>query len=158
MSLVTPSRILATDEAHKAYNYLCKARKVDIDLKKEREQRGTVIFQDTPQAFFVAAVIGHLLQGGKRYQANGKRSELLQRAEQWDRPDREILRNAFTFLAKLEYGVKEPDDVLQVIAELAETGIRHIWKEVDTKGFFDFNGRILQMRNLGKEEAPRVPK
>jgi hypothetical protein len=123
---------------------------VDIELKKEREQRGTVIFQDTPQAFFVAAVIGHLLQGGKRYEAPGKRSELLQRAEQWDRPDREILRNAFTFLGKLEYGVKEPDDVLQVVAELAEVGIRHIWKEVDTKGYFDFNARISQLRDLSK--------
>lgn len=150
MSLVNPSRILATEEAHKAYDYLCKARKVEVELKKEREQRGTVIFQDTPQAFFAAAVIGHLLQGGKRPQISGKRSELLQRAEQWDRPDREVLKNAFTFLAKLEYEAKEADEVLQVVAELAEVGIRQIWIEVDTKGFFDFEARIAQLRGMNK--------
>ena len=145
--LVSRSRVLATEEAHKCYDYLCKRREVTPELRKEKEQRGTIVFQDTPQAFYVAVIVGHLLQGGDRYQVKGgKPRELLQRAEQWDRPEKETLRNAFTFLAKLEYGVKEQDDVLQVVAELSERGIRQIWQEVDTKGFFDFGERIKRLR------------
>ncbi len=143
--LVTPAIIYATAEAHECYDLLCGTRQVeDPELKKKQIR----IFSDTVQAFYCAAVIGHNLQQGTRYIVKDKatkRKGLLQR-QQWERKEKSDLRKALTFLVNLEYGVSEGDEVLQVVTELAEAGIRHIRKKVFENGDFDWNSILDQLR------------
>jgi len=149
--LVSPTRIFGTTIAHECYDSVCKKRKADARMRKE-------IFSDTVQAFYVAAAVGHLLQRGQRYVVEAKisKEELLSR-EQWDRPDKKSLKMAFTYLAKLEYNVASDDDVLQVVAELAERGIRHIKDKVSETGDFDFITLIDQRRKETIDEQPPEP-
>lgn len=144
--LVAPTRIYATTIAHQHYDALCKKRQKDPRMRIE-------IFSDTPQAFYVAAAVGHLLQKGQRYIVKEKISKdgLILR-EHWDRPDKSFLKMAFTYLVKLEYNVSSEDDVLQVVAELAERGIRHIGEKVSETGDFDFVHIIDQLRKDTTEE------
>jgi hypothetical protein len=150
-SLVSNTRILGTAEARDCYDSLCKKREDRADMRTE-------VFSDTVQAFYVAAAIGHLLQRGQRYVVKATKDirELLSR-EQWDRPDKKSLKMAFTYLAKLEYGVASDDDVLQVVAELAERGIRHIKDRVSETGDFDFITLIEQLRKETTDEQPPGP-
>lgn len=149
-SLVSRTRIFATEEAHKYYDYLCKGRQVSADIDRDRKEKGWITFTDTPQAFYVAAVVGHMLQNGERYSVSGKKRELLLRAEHWERMEKTDLRRNFTYLAKLEYNAREPDDILQVVAELAERGIRHIWEHYQTRGTFDFTDLMSKLRESTK--------
>ncbi|MCJ7634547.1 ATP-binding protein, partial [Candidatus Bathyarchaeota archaeon] len=148
--LVSPTRIFGTTIAHECYDSLCKKRQVDARMRKE-------IFSDTVQAFYVAAAVGHLLQRGQRYVVEAKTSKELLSREQWDRPDKKSLKMAFTYLAKLEYNVASDDDVLQVVAELAERGIRQIKDRVSETGDFDFITLIDQLRKETIDEQPPEP-
>lgn len=140
--LVSPTRISATAEAHECYDLLCGQRQVDDETKRRR----IMIFADTVQAFYCAAVVGHLLQRGERYAVKEKAREGLILRQQWERKEKADLRKALTFLANMEYGVTEPDEVLQVAAELAEVGIRHIKKKVFENGDFDWNQMLVELR------------
>lgn len=157
-SLVSPTRISATLEAHECYDLLCGQRKNPSPeiLERQREHLGgEPLFDDTVQAFYAAAAIGHLLQKGKRYTAKGKLEELILRTH-WERADRRDLQKAFTYLAKLEYGVKDDkdgNDCLQIIAELAEVGIRHIRDKVLEKNEFDFEKMLESLRKVTKEQG-----
>ena len=141
-TLVTPTRILASEEAHKCYDILCGARKTKSE---EKYRGGKEMFADTVQAFYAAAVVGHVLQKGKRHVVGGKTKELLLR-QQWERREREDLRKALTFLSKIKYKAVDEDDVLQVVAELADLGIKHIWGKVDVSGEFDYSDTLDQVR------------
>ena len=140
--LVSPTRISATAEAHECYDLLCGQRQVGDETRRKR----IVIFTDTVQAFYCAAVAGHMLQRGERYAVKDKAKEGLILRQQWDRKEKADLRKALTFLANMEYGVTEPDEVLQVIAELSEVGIRHIKKRVFENGDFDWGQMLLELR------------
>lgn len=140
--LITPTRVSATAEAHECYDLLCGQRQVDDEIKKKR----ILIFTDTVQAFYCAAVVGHMLQRGERYTVKDKAREGLILRQQWDRREKADLRKALTFLANMDYGVTEPDEVLQVIAELAETGIRHIRKRVFENGDFEWEQMLTELR------------
>lgn len=144
--LVTQSRIYASTEAIKLYDALCKKRHDESARAEELEQRRIELFSDTPQAFFVAAVVGHLLQRGERYLLTNKTHKELISRDQWERPDREQLRKAFTYMVKLEYHVSEAEEVLQVVAELAERGIRHISDTASKTGGFEFTELLDKMR------------
>ncbi|MDA4127791.1 MAG: hypothetical protein OK452_11420 [Thaumarchaeota archaeon] len=146
-NLVSKTRIYASEESHKYYDYLCKTRQVSKEIEHERKEKGLVTFSGTPQAFFTAAAIGHMLQGGERYVVKGKVKELLLRADHWDSYEKEDLKRNFTYLAKLEYHVRSPDDVLQVVAELAERGIRHIWDQCQRRGSFEYPKIIGELRS-----------
>ena len=61
---------------------------------------------------------------------------------------------AFTYLAKLEYNVNSEDDVLQVVAELAECGIKHIRNKVSETGDFDFLSVVEELRKEVLIEEP----
>jgi len=165
VSLQNKTVIRCTVDAHKYYNVLCKGRpgltgeeeeestdekSLDEDIEAEE---GSEQFADGPQAFYCAAVIGHLVQMGKRYQVEGEVKDLLRRADQWDRDDKLEIREPLSVLAKLHYGVTDPDEILQVVAELAEVGIRRIYEEVRETGQFDFQARIADLRALGKSGA-----
>jgi hypothetical protein len=167
VSLQNKTVIRCTVEAHKYYNTLCKgrpgltgeedegeesaeAKPLDEDIEAEV---GSEQFADGPQAFYCAAVIGHLVQMGKRYEVKGEVKDLLRRADQWDRPDKQDIREPLSVLAKLHYGVTDPDEILQVVAELAEVGIRRIYEEVRETGQFDFQARIADLRELGKKST-----
>ena len=146
-SLVSPTRISATEEAHECYDLLCAGQKNPSveTLKRQKELLGKPLFDDLVQAFFAAASVGAYLQKGKRYDVKGKAKELILR-QQWDRREREDLRLAFTYLAKLEYDAKDDNEALQVVAELAEVGIRYIRdKVVETRGF-DFETMLAPLR------------
>lgn len=149
--LVSPTRIFGTTIAHECYDALCKKRHEDPRMRIE-------IFSDTVQAFYVAAAVGHLLQRGQRYVVKAKISKqgLILR-EHWDRPDKRFLKMVFTYLAKLEYNVASEDDVLQVVAELAERGIKHIRDKVSETGDFDFITLIDQLRKETTDEQPPEP-
>jgi hypothetical protein len=157
--------IRSTTEAYKYYNALCRGRPGVTEGEEEEEspndkpldenenddfEKGFEQFTDGPQAFYCAAVIGHLVQQGKRYDVKGEVRDLLRRAEQWDRQDREGIKEPLSVLVKLHYGVTDPDEILQVVAELAEVGIRRIYLEVKESGQFDFQVRIADLRALGK--------
>jgi hypothetical protein len=157
--------IRCTSEAFKYYNALCKGRPGVTDEREEALTKQTQgldaeddnesesefeQFTDAPQAFYCAAVIGHLIQQGKRPSVSGELKDLLRRAEQWDRPDRDEIKRPLTSLAKLHYEVSDPDEVLQVVSELAEVGIRQIYDEVKEYGQFDFQSRIAELRESGK--------
>ena len=81
----------------------------------------------------------------------GKAEELILR-QQWDRKEREELRLAFTYLAKLEYGAKDDNDALQVVAELAEAGIRYIKEKVEQTNGFDFETLLGPLRRATTEQ------
>jgi hypothetical protein len=165
ISLQNKTMIKSTVESYKYYNALCKGRPGVTDAQEEDESgeakgldeqgdddldEGFQQFADAPQAFYCAAVIGHLIQQGKKHQVEGQVRDLLRRAEQWDRPDKDDIRQPLTVLVKLHYGVTDPDEVLQVVAELAEVGIKRIYDEVRESGQFDFQARIAKLRELGK--------
>jgi hypothetical protein len=141
-SLVSPTRISASTEAHECYDLLCGQRQIADDVKKRR----ILIFTDTVQACYCAAVVGHLLQRGERYLVKAKAKEGLILIQQWERKEKSDLRKALTFLTKLEYGVSEPDEVLQVVAELAEVGIRHIREKVFETGDFEWTQLVEELR------------
>lgn len=148
--LASSDRILATPEAHECYNLLCGQRPVEADtLTKRKEVFGDpkkTIFSDTIQAFFVAAVVGHLLQDGARPTIEDKAKAGLLLLQQWEREERRDIRKALTFLAKMEYDAKDPKEILQVIAELSEVGIRHIRDKVVESGDFDLSQLINRLR------------
>ncbi len=168
VSLQNKTMIRSTVEAYKYYNALCRGRpgitgeeeekeessekSIDEDIDAEADA-GFEQFADGPQAFYCAAVIGHLVQQGKRYEVKGEVRDLLRRAEQWDRPEKEDIRESLGVLVKLHYNVTNPDEILQVVAELAEAGIRRIYEEVREGGEFDFQARIADLRELGKSRA-----
>ena len=120
-------------------------------MKRQKELLGKPLFDDTVQAFFAAASVGALLQKGKRYEVKGKAEELILR-QQWERKEREELRLAFTYLAKLEYGAKDDNDALQVVAELAEAGIRYIKEKVEQTNGFDFETLLAPLRRATAEQ------
>ena len=158
LSLQNKTTIRCTVEAFKYYNALCRGRPGMKDEGEEESLEAKAVdedandeenfeqFADGPQAFYCAAVIGHLVQQGKRYDVKGEVKDLLRRAEQWDRPDKDPIREPLSVLAKLHYGVTNPDEILQVVAELAEAGIRGIYAEVRETGQFDFQKRIEDLR------------
>jgi len=154
ISLVTPSRILATEEAHDCYDLLCGRRKADYEVKKGRRELigEKQVFDDTVQAFYVAATVGHLLQRGNRPHIEGKASELILR-QHWDRQEKRDIQQAFTYLAKLEYDASSSDDVLQIVAELAEVGIKYIKGKVVDTGDFDFKAMLDPLRKMTKEKG-----
>ena len=141
-TLVTPTRVLASEEAHKCYDTLCGARKTKSE---ERYKGRKKMFADTVQAFYAAAVVGHVLQRGERHVVKGKTREVLL-LQQWERREKEDLRKALTFLAKIEYKAVSEDDVLQVVAELADRGIKHIWGKFNVAGDFDYSNTLDQVR------------
>jgi hypothetical protein len=154
-SLVSPTRIFATPEAHECYDLLCGSRKNPSPevLKRQRELLGKHLFDDSIQAFYAAAAVGHLLQKGNRYEVKGKTEELIQR-QQWERTEKTDLRKAFTYLAKLEYGAKDDrDESLQIVAELAERGIRFIRDKVVDTHDFDFETMMAPLRRITKERG-----
>ena len=154
ISLVSPTRISATAEAHECYDLLCGSRKnpsVEVQ-KRQKELLGKPLFEDTVQAFFAAAAVGHVLQKGKRYEVKGKAEELILR-QQWERHERDDLRKAFTYLAKLEYGAKDENDALQRVAELAEAGIRYIRDRVVETSGFDFESTLEPLRRMTEEQS-----
>ena len=159
VSLVSPTRISATIEAHECYDLLCGQRKNPSPemLKRQKEHLGDdwPLFDDTVQGFYAAAAIGHIIQQGKRYEVKGKVEELILRTH-WERADRRDLRKAFTYLAKLEYHVKDDKDgnlSLQVVAELAEAGIKYIRDEVVERNEFDFERMLERLRKTTKEQG-----
>lgn len=171
VSLQNKTMIRSTVEAYKYYNALCRgrpgvtgeereeedeesteAKPVDEDVNDDIDE-GFEQFADGPQAFYCAAVIGHIVQQGKRYEVKGEVKDLLRRAEQWDRPDKEDIREPLSVLVKLHYGATNPDEILQVVAELAEVGIRRIYEEVRETGQFDFQDRIADLRASEKSAA-----
>lgn len=157
-SLVSPTRLSATLEAHECYDLLCRQRKnpsPEILRRQKEHLGGEPLFDDTVQAFYGAAAIGHLIQKGKRYEVKGKAEELILR-QQWERAEKRDLRKAFTYLAKLEYGVKDDKDgnqSLQIIAELAESGIRYIRDKVVERNEFDFEKMLDPLRKVTKEQG-----
>jgi hypothetical protein len=100
------------------------------------------------QAFYCAAVVGHLLQRGKRHEVNEKaaKDQLILRQQHWDQREKADLKKALTFLVNIEYKVTDEDEVLQVVAELAEVGIRHIRDKVTETGEYDWVGEINRLR------------
>ena len=72
--------------------------------------------------------------------------------QQWERAEKEDIRKALTFLVKLEYGKSEPNEVLQIVAELAERGIRHIRDKVFESGEYNFLEIVEKLR---KETSKR---
>jgi hypothetical protein len=154
-SLVSPTRIFTTLEAHECYDLLCGQRKnasLEV-LKRQKELLGKHLFDDTVQAFYVAAAVGHLVQRGKRYEVKGKVEELILR-QHWERAEKRDLRKAFTYLAKLEYGAKnDENESLQIVAELAERGIRFIRDKVVDAHEFDFKTMLDPLRRMTKERG-----
>jgi hypothetical protein len=164
VSLCNKTVIKQTVEAYKYYNALCRGRPGVTSAEEEESQEpkeldenetddideGFEQFADGPQAFYCAAVIGHLVQQGKRYEVKGEVRDLFRRADQWDRPEKDDIKEPLSVLAKLHYGVTNPDEILQVVAELAEVGIRRIYEEVRENGQFDFQVRIADLRAMGK--------
>jgi hypothetical protein len=158
-SLVSSTRISATSEAHKCYDLLCGARQIDAQTAAMRKELfgdpKRVIFSDTVQAFYVAAVVGHFKQEGKRPKIEGKAKEGLILLQHWERQEKKDLRKALTFLVKLEYGAKDPKEVLQIVAELAEVGIREIKDKVVQTGDTDFFDSVIEF--LRKETDKKGP-
>ena len=158
-NLVGSDRILATEEAHKCYDLTCAKRQPDAEtITKKKEILGDAkksIFDDTVQAFYVAAVVGHMLQRGKRASIEQKAREGLIQLQHWEKKEKRDLRTALEFLVTAEYGVTEPKDILQVVAELAEVGIRKIrdvviqYAEVDDY----LSGLVVNLRKETDEEG-----
>jgi hypothetical protein len=153
-TLVDSTRIYATLEAHECYDLLCGTRQVGEDILTRRNELlgGKPLFHDTVQGFYTAAAIGHLVRKGKKYDLQGKIEGLILR-QQWDRAEKEELRKAFTYLAKLEYGAKDEKESLQIVAELAETGIRFIRDKVVETHEFDFQTMLDPLRRLTKGQG-----
>jgi len=155
-SLVSPTRVSATPEAIECYDLLCGQRKdTSLEVVRLRQEHlgGEHLFADTVQAFYTAAAIGHLLQKGKRYVVKGKAKEIILR-QQWDRTEKRELRKAFTYLTKLEYGAKDDkDESLQIVAELAEAGIRYIRDKVIETNEFNFEEMLEPLRRATEKQG-----
>jgi hypothetical protein len=113
---------------------------------------GKPIFHDTVQGFYTAAAIGHLLQKGKKYHVEGKTEALILRSH-WESSEKAELRKAYTYLAKLEYGAKDEHESLQVVAELAEAGVRFIRDKVVETHEFSFETMLDPLRRVTKERG-----
>jgi hypothetical protein len=82
----------------------------------------------------------------------GKAEELILR-QQWERQERRELRKAFTYLAKLEYGAKDENESVQIVAELAEAGIRYIRDKVVETNEFNFETMLDPLRRNTKKQG-----
>ena len=158
-NLVASDRILATDEAHKCYDLVCGRRQPDAEtITRKKEVLGDAkefIFDDTVQAFYVAAVVGHVVKNGSRPSIDEKAKEGLILLQHWERHEKRDLRNALEFLVTAEYGVTEPKEILQVVAELAEVGIRKIRDVVKQFGEIDdyLSGIVVTLRKETEKEG-----
>jgi len=160
-NLVGSDRILATAEAHKCYDLVCAKRQPDAEtITRKKEILGDAkkfIFDDTVQAFYVAAVVGQIVQAGKRPSIDEKAREGLILLQHWERQEKRDLRNALEFLVTAEYKVTEPKEILQVVAELAEVGIRKIRDVITQYGEIDdyLSGIVETLRKeTAKEGLP----
>jgi hypothetical protein len=123
---------------------LCGQRQITAEVASKRKELfgnpKKTIFSDTVQAFYVAAIVGHFKQDGKRPKIEDVQKEGLILLQHWERQEKKDLRKALTFLIKLDYKAKEATEVLQIVAELADVGIQEIRDKVtesaDT-GMFD---------------------
>jgi len=145
------SVILATTQALEYYAKFCERQKAKNPYDKDYE-----IFQDKHQAFYAAAIIGHEELRGERYEVKGKLDELI-RIGYWTGTGEECtnIRDAFTYLVKLNYKHhdKKPiqdDEVIDVVAELAECGIRKIHKIYESQDEFNFQGTLDELKKLDK--------
>ncbi len=140
---------------------VCQKRQPDAEtITRKKEILGDAkkfIFDDTVQAFYVAAVVGQIVQAGKRPSIDEKAREGLILLQHWERQEKRDLRNALEFLVTAEYKITEPKEILQVVAELAEVGIRKIRDVITQYGEIDdyLSGIVETLRKeTAKEGLP----